>query len=394
MAQINSRTGIAVLALSHVAGMIDLVALPLWIGTLMQHHGYSAPQAGVIVTAFLAAVAATSLWLAPRFRRLPRFAKAHLGFALSALSFAALAMLPNLSKSLISMILLHALAGIGVGGALSLTHGSIGRSHSPHRLFALNTVALGVFAIVFFALVPQLIRHFGPSTLFVIFTVVMGVAAIATRLGFPDGDGEARLKEIAPQRLSRVVWLVMAAVVCLTLNQAMVFSFVERIGAERGFGIDRMSAVLVALGLVNLLPGVLATWLQARCSPLVVGTIGPVIQAALALLLSSATTFEFYAAGTVLYTATTIFTHTFLFGLISSLDRSGRAVAGTPAMLMLGSCTGPALGGVVIQMLGYQGLGWVASGVAVLAVLVMLMAGNRLRGGQEPFSAKSSRDAR
>ena len=52
--------GKAVLTLAHVAGMIDMVALPLWIGALMQHYKYSAPQAGITVTLFLLAVVVAS----------------------------------------------------------------------------------------------------------------------------------------------------------------------------------------------------------------------------------------------------------------------------------------------------------------------------------------------
>ena len=40
----SSPGGKAVLTVAHVAGMIDMVALPLWIGALMQHDHCSAPR--------------------------------------------------------------------------------------------------------------------------------------------------------------------------------------------------------------------------------------------------------------------------------------------------------------------------------------------------------------
>lgn len=54
---------------------------------------------------------------------------------------------------------------------------------------------------------------------------------------------------------------------CLAFNQSMVFGFVERIGFARGFESAQVHAVLVALGVVNVLPGALAAMLQQRCSP-------------------------------------------------------------------------------------------------------------------------------
>ena len=84
----NSLGGKAVLTLAHVAGMVDMVALPVWIGTLMQHYGFSPPQAGITVTVFLLGVVLASALCAPRFNRLPRRAATALGFALASVAFA------------------------------------------------------------------------------------------------------------------------------------------------------------------------------------------------------------------------------------------------------------------------------------------------------------------
>jgi predicted MFS family arabinose efflux permease len=373
MAKIDSNTGRAVLTLAHVAGMVDMVALPLWVGGLMQHYGYAAPQAGLTVTAFLVAVVVASVWLAPRFNRLPAWANANMGFALAAMAFGIAAARPVGATELPLMLLLHAVAGLGIGCALSITHGCIGRSANPHRLFAAVNVALAVFAIVFLASMPRLVAAFGAPALFMAFSATMGIAAVVALVGFPH-ERSVAVAEAVPHRLPAAAWLVAGTVVCLTLNQAMVFSFVERIGATQGFGADRVHAVLIALGFVNLLPGALAGLLQKRLSPLTVGLLGPVAQAALALIMSSSTAFEPYAVAAALYVSAVIFTHTFLFGLLSAIDPSGRAVAATPAMMMLGSCTGPALGGVVVHAIGYPGLGWVASAVAAVAVVAMVAA--------------------
>ena len=74
-----------------------------------------------------------------------------------------------------------------------------------------------------------------------------------------------------------------------------------------------------------------------------------------------------------------IFTHTFLFGLLSKLDPTGRATAATPAMMMVGSCIGPVLGGAIVAGLGYPGLGWAASAVAAVAVAGMWQVRGRSR---------------
>jgi predicted MFS family arabinose efflux permease len=369
--------GKAVLTLAHVVGMVDMVALPVWIGALMQHYRYSPPQAGITVTLFLFGVVIASGIFAPRFNRLPKRAAAAGGFTVAAIAFYLASLLPVEAASFQVLAGLHTLAGLGVGCALTFTHGCIGRSGNPHRLFAVVNIALGVFALAFLGGVPQVLQQTSAAMLFDIFAALMGLAAVVTAMAFPavaSGPIAASLRASPsrPERIPRAAWFVISVVVCLTLNQAMVFSFVERIGAERGFGTDRVNGVLIALGLVNLLPGALAALLQNRWSPVAVGIAGPVGQAALALTMSSALTFAPYAVAASVYVFMVIFTHNFLFGLLSRLDPSGRSAAATPAMMMVGSCIGPALGGVIVQGFGYAGLGWAACAVAAVAVLGML----------------------
>jgi predicted MFS family arabinose efflux permease len=69
------------------------------------------------------------------------------------------------------------------------------------------------------------------------------------------------------------------------------------------------------------------------------------------------------------FAAVMIFTHTFAFGLMARLEPSGRAMAATPAMVMIGAAIGPVLGGILVQSFGYTSLGPVALVLGSLAVL-------------------------
>jgi len=154
----------------------------------------------------------------------------------------------------------------------------------------------------------------------------------------------------------------------MALTQAMMFSFVQRIGIDRGFGADAVTGVLIALGFVNLFPAPLAAILEKRISANAVLLSGPIVQAALALAISMAGGFVAYAAPTVVFAAVMIFTHTFAFGVLSKLDPTSRALAATPAMLMIGAAIGPILGGTLVQAFGYGGLGIAALVIAIAAV--------------------------
>jgi predicted MFS family arabinose efflux permease len=351
-----------VLMAAHCAGMIDLVTLPVWVGTLISSYRFDPQQAGALVTLFLAGAVAASLFFAPRFHRLRGRVAAPLGYGLAAIAFALVA----LTRDFAAMALLHALAGLATGCGLSFTHGTIGRSANPHRLFALAGLALGVFAIAMLGGLPTLVAAVGGAAMFGVFAAVMGVAALLSALAFPVPH-VAQDPARAGGPLPPAAWRVMAGVACMALVQAMLFSFVERIGTER-FGAPAVTSMLIALGFVTLLPAPLAALLQRRLPPHRVLPVGPVAQALIALGIAHALQFAPYAAAAILLPCVMIFTHTFAFGALARLDASGRAVAATPAMVMAGAAVGPFLGGSLVKAGGYSPLAWAACGVAVVAL--------------------------
>ena len=95
---------------------------------------------------------------------------------------------------------------------------------------------------------------------------------------------------------------------------------------------------------------------------------GPALQALVIVALSFGTGFAAFAAPAMLLAGVMIFTHTFAFGVLSRLDPSSRALAGTPAMLMIGAMIGPILGGVLVQAFGYPALGVAAVALSACAI--------------------------
>ena len=369
MVTTDSRRGRLALMVGHCAGMVDLVALPVWVGTLIGHHRFDPQQAGALATLFLAAAVVASVLLAPRFGRLPRRAVAAAGFGVAALAFFG----ASLSQGFAAMALLHALAGLASGAGLSVTHGTIARGANPHRLFALVGFALGVFAISFFAVVPPLLASAGGPALFRVFAAVMALAALVAAVAFPQADGAAARASPPAQAaggapLPRTVWFGIAGIGCMGLVQAMTFSFLERVGAARGFAPAAVTGVLVALSVVNLFPAALAALLEKRWSARTVLLSGPVLQALLVALVMRSTVFAPYAAAAAVFAAVMIFTHTFGFGLLARLEPTGRALAATPAMVMTGAAIGPVLGGTLVKAFGYGSLALAAAVIAAIAV--------------------------
>lgn len=357
--------GRAALLVAHCAGMVDLVALPVWVGALIAQYRFAPQQAGLLATLFLAGAVLSSVVLAPRFHRLPARRVAVLGYALAALAFAAV----SLTDQFGTMAILHLGGGLAAGAALSVTHGTMACSANPHRLFAMAGIALGVFAVVFMGSTPPLVARLGGPVLFQVFAGVMAVAAVVVLVAFPAVAAPAQpTVRAASGRLPSAVWFGIVGISAMALVQAMTFSFLERVGASQGFSVAAITSVLVALGIVNLFPGALAAVLERRWAARTVLLVGPIVQALLVMVIMSSSGFAPYAAAASVFAAVMIFCHTFAFGLLARLDSTGRALAATPAMLMAGAAIGPMLGGTLVQWQGYASLGWVALVIAVVAV--------------------------
>lgn len=378
------RLGRFVLMSSHCAGMVDMVALPLWVGTLIARYGLQPQAAGGLVTLFLLGAVTASLVFAPRFDKHIGRRMAAIGLGIGALCFFCTAQIPAQAPHFTAMAVLHGLGGLAVGCGLSFTHGTMGRSSNPHRLFGMAGAALGVFALAFLGLTPKILEGFGGPALFLVLGGVMVTAALLAAWGFPIADKlptHLAAARAQGERIPFVAWAGVIGVSCMALVQALVFSFVERMGMDRGFGVGAITAILVGMGVVNLFPTALAALFERQLPLATVLCAGPLVQAALAYTIASSQTLAPFAAAASVFVATMLFTHTFAFGALARLDPSGRCVAATPAMVMIGSAIGPVLGGTLGQSAGYGAIGVAALQIDALALAAFLIMTSRSNGG-------------
>lgn len=372
MSGADGRSGRMVLIASHCAGMLDLVALPVWVGVLMTGWRLDPQTAGGLVTLYLLGAVSASAVFAPRFNRIDARLGAAAGFGCAALAF----LVAATTRSTTELALLHVAGGFAAGTGLSFTHGTIGRSANPHRLFSVVSMALGIFSAFFLGSVPPMVSAWGEPALFRVFAAVLGFACLAAALAFPAPAREpatGRTLRAAAAPMPRSVWFCVAGVSCLALVQSMLFSFIQRMGVDRGFGVDQIAAVLVSIGALAVFAPALAALTEKRLNARAVVIGGAIAQASLALVISRSSGLAPYAACGVLLLTVMLFTHSFAFGELARLDSTGRAVAATPAMLMLGAAVGPLLGGTLIKSTGYGALGFAALGIDLVALGMFLL---------------------
>lgn len=371
MSTVDRKRSWFALIVGHMAGMIDLAALPVWVGTLIVGYSLLPAQAGGLATLFLIGVVLCNLFVSSRFHKMNGRSLAPLGFWIATLAFVAMTRITDF----VPLAVLHFVAGVGTGIGISFTHGTMGLSRNPHRVFAIASFGLGVVAVVYLGVTPQLIAAAGPSMLFWVFAAVMGIAALTHTLFFPRTEPQA-VTEVRGEKMSPKVWFLILGIVCMAMNNAMAMSFAERAGVDGGFGADQVQFALITMGLVAILPAIIAALLEKKLSVMWVAPIGAMLHGTFALLMLTATDFNMFMAALIFLPFMMIFTHTFLFGHLARLDPTGRAVAATPAMVMTGSAIGPFMGGTIVQTYGYPALGITTFVIALIAVGAYLKSGS------------------
>lgn len=369
MTRTDSVRGRTALAVAQCAGMVDLVALPVWVGTLVQHYKFDPQQAGLLVTLFLAGAVLSSIIIAPFFHRVSSGRLiAVVAFAVASLIFAMLSQTSGFAV----MAALHGGGGIAIGAALSVKDGTIARSANPHRLFAICGAALGAFALVFLGAVPPLLAQFGGPLLFQIFGAIMLVGAITSLAAFPSLDAVEPAQLSNPEAVGssrRMLWAGIIGLCCMSIVQAMAFSFLERAGVDNGFGVDKVTGILMTVGVVNLFPTALAALLQKRLTAKSAMMAGAILQAILVFTVFNAPTFWPYAVTGTTFAAVMLFTHVFGFGLLARMETTGRVLAATPAIMMSGAAIGPLLGGTLVKFANYPALGGAAILIGAVALI-------------------------
>ncbi|CAD5274239.1 putative MFS family arabinose efflux permease [Alteromonas sp. 38] len=365
------KGNVAIMA-SNCAGMLDLVALPLWIGVLVAAYHYDAQQAGALVTLFLIGAVCASLSIAPRFKKMNHKLVTTVGYLSAGVCF----FIASQTSGFLHLAILHLIAGACASSALSMTHGTVARAENPHRLYAMTGFASGLLGLAFMAVTPNIIQLKGGHSLFIIFAGVMVLAALICALAFPrvnfDKQELEKSETVTHKKIPTNVWYGMIGISLMVVTQAMTFSFMERVANERGFSAQEITFILVALSLFNLFATVMAGISEKRISTRLVLFLGPVIQVILANIIMNSSSLVLFGAASIVFVSLIMFTHTFVFGLLAKLDTSGRALAATPAVLMIGAAIGPVLGGTIVKLAGYHGIGIAALCFGSLSVFCFM----------------------
>ena len=368
------------------------MAVPLWVGAVIDSFGFSAETAGTIAAVEFTTVALASYAVALRI---------HLFSVrkLCAVGFVLLIAANGISTLLDSAGLLtatRAVAGVGKGLVISAAFGLAGRSTSPARAFALLNAGYTLFSAVTYFAVPFAITASGAAGVWasLCFATVIGACLLPWIPAARTDEGamsQASSTNAGTYGLSGV--LALLALVVLVGGSSAVWTFIERIGLRTGLSITDVGMVLSAAAIITVIGPALAHWLDTRAGYKVPIIAGVGVKMLIAGILGTVTSATIFIATVPFFNAAMLLAVPYLQALMSLADPKGRFAAAAGASMTLGAALGAYIGGVTVTHLGLSYVGTVAIVMLVIVIALAMLSLRRLSAAGAPIPAPADPQA-
>lgn len=365
------------LALANAIGFSASNAVAYWITSVGARFGLPVWSGALIATTQLMILALFNLATPWLFSRWPRRTVALTACAIGIVGNG-IALLPSLGCVLLGC----ALYGAALGVLLNTTYRMATQTPSVEKSFATFQITGALFAMSFLLIVPWLARDVGTYMVFVVLALLSATAmAMFASVDFEDFTSPVAVAVEAGGPVGAMGPRIMGllALFLLYVGESTLNAFLVPLGALLSIDIATVGRIM-AIGLVtSLIGGVGARLLGDR-----IGTIAPIVGSALLLAIdvvvtTSTRSAAIFTMGAIVYCISIVFVGPFASALLARVDASGRTASIAPAFLMVGLSAGPSVAAFAAVTIGMQAIGWVACASILIATLLFVAAGTRVR---------------
>jgi predicted MFS family arabinose efflux permease len=360
-----------------------LFLLPVLVDALRAHAGLSERAAGLLVSMELAIAALTTICLSVWSPRYSAGSWALKGGFLAIVSTA----LTLVSPTLPILISGRFLAGIGAGIVGARATSVLSRVINRERVIAIVTIISILVAAFWLAVLPYMIDALGYRAPYVgLLLVYTGGSFLLKRLPrLRSNPRNAHYDSLTPNTFSLV--MVVAAVFLTQLGQGAFWSVVGWYGGDSGLSSHAIGVVLAISTLMLLAGAAGAAWAGDRFGRFATLFVLLTANALAVLLVGTVTTRPVYIAANVLQAVTNLSSLIYQLGLSTSVDRSGRTVAVSTALVTLGNGIGPGLSAGFSGIFGAPSIAVLTAGLNGVALTLYWMV--MVRQAEEPQIAPS-----
>jgi predicted MFS family arabinose efflux permease len=358
-------------ALPMLIGVISLavfLALPIYVGGLVDGRGFTETQAGLISSVEMGGLALGNV----AFLLLTR----HLGMrTLAAMSLLIIAIgngMTGLAHDFDAILLVRCLSGVGGGIGFAVATAMLSGTTNPDRWFSIFLVAQLVFQAVALWLGPSVLQFTSVDTCYAL-PAVAALAVLPFLRALPPFEPKpVQRRDVAmTNALLWPVGMTLVAMLLLFAATGGVWTYLERMGAAAGLEPHEIGSALGASGIAGVIGPSVTLWLSRRSQrilPIVI-FMGLLVAAQL-LLIQGASLGAYFAAACIFNFAWNALIP-YYYGVLANIDPEGRAAVAGNVLATIGLSVGAAVAAGLTQGAGYAAL-LLLSSVACLASLALL----------------------
>jgi predicted MFS family arabinose efflux permease len=263
------------------------------------------------------------------------------------------------------------IAGIGAGIVSAEATSILSRAVEKEKLIATVTIASIVNAAIWLAVLPYVVDRLGYRGPYacLLFICLSGCYLLRRLPSLSSGLGSERQALQSPLHSAAAVF-VLVAIFLTQLGQGAFWSLEEALGVRAGFSNHAIGVLLSAATLLLLLGAAGSAWICNRFGRFFSLWILVAANAISILLISTITVHWIFIAANVVQSTTNLSSVICQLGLAANLDRSGRLVAASTSLVMLGNGLGPSLATSLSGAFGAPRVGIVILAFNVVALIL------------------------
>lgn len=330
-----------------VTAFSSQMALPLWVGAIIDDYELTAEQAGIIAAIEYGAVAIVSVIIATKVHR----------FNLKHVSLIGMICLlignggAVFASEFQSLIVTRGIAGIGKGLVIAAIFSLAARTQNPTKSFAIINGAYTALATIIYLTLPVPIKANGATGAFAALFVVVLFGALFL-YWVPSTRAVDQLKATATEDPKLAVslsgFLVLIALIFMWAANGSIWTYVERLGQSTGLSLQQVGTTLSIAAAVAILGPITAHYVHDRFGFRKPIMIGATLKIGAALILCNWMTPQAFIVAAPLFVLAALFIVPYLMSLMSLADPTGRLAAAAGGLLTAGSSLGAYLGGVTL----------------------------------------------
>jgi len=330
-----------------VTAFSSQMALPLWVGAIIDDYELTAEQAGIIAAVEYGAVAIVSVIIATKVHR----------FNLKHVSLIGMICLlignggAVFASEFQSLIVTRGIAGIGKGLVIAAIFSLAARTQNPTKSFAIINGAYTALATIIYLTLPVPIKANGATGAFAALFVVVLFGALFL-YWVPSTRAVDQLKATATEDPKLAVplsgFLVLIALIFMWAANGSIWTYVERLGQSTGLSLQQVGTTLSIAAAVAILGPITAHYVHDRFGFRKPIMIGATLKIGAALVLCNWMIPQAYIVAATLFVLAALFIVPYLMSLMSLADPTGRLAAAAGGLLTAGSSLGAYLGGVTL----------------------------------------------